>query len=149
MKSIQTIPEFRKSLAATLAFLIEWDELGWQHQSADPEWLVDEARRTALRLHLPRIAAACVANRSAIKAAEIVATALAELDESPDGPLTVKQAAERLGISTKTVYQLCNDGKLRHKRIGRTIKIEAADLAELDSPAGRRCSIRELEKCFA
>jgi len=32
--------------------------------------------------------------------------------------LTVKQAAERLGISASLVYGLCAAGKLRHERFG-------------------------------
>jgi excisionase family DNA binding protein len=49
-----------------------------------------------------------------------------------NAPLTVKQAAERLGIKPSTVYELCAARKLRHERhgVGRgTIRIpeEAID----------------------
>ena len=33
-------------------------------------------------------------------------------------PLTVKQAAERLGVSPSLVYALCAAGKIRHERHG-------------------------------
>ena len=45
--------------------------------------------------------------------------------------LTVKQAAARLNVSTDTVYQLCEAGKLKHQRVGNgrgTIRILPADL---------------------
>ena len=47
--------------------------------------------------------------------------------------LTVKQAAERLGISAATVYQLCSARRIRHERhgLGRgTIKIPEDALDE-------------------
>lgn len=46
-------------------------------------------------------------------------------------PLTVKQAAERLGVSVDAVYDLCRDGRLRCFRAGEgrgTIRIRPADL---------------------
>jgi len=46
--------------------------------------------------------------------------------------LSVKQVADRLQISKKTVYQLCAEGRLAHHRIGvgrGTIRIGEADLA--------------------
>lgn len=46
--------------------------------------------------------------------------------------LTVKQAAERLQISDKTIYQLCAAGRVAHHRIGTgrgTIRISEHDLA--------------------
>jgi excisionase family DNA binding protein len=33
-------------------------------------------------------------------------------------PLTVKEAAPRLGLSTASVYALCATRKLRHRRVG-------------------------------
>jgi excisionase family DNA binding protein len=47
--------------------------------------------------------------------------------------LTVKQAAERLGVSAATVYQLCSARRIRHERygVGRgTIKIPEDALDE-------------------
>ncbi len=35
-----------------------------------------------------------------------------------DGPLTVKEAAPRLGLSAASVYALCAARKLRHRRVG-------------------------------
>lgn len=48
--------------------------------------------------------------------------------------LTVKQAAERAGVSPGLVYEWCNGGMLTHLRLGRPgtrggIRIEESDLA--------------------
>ncbi len=65
-------------------------------------------------------------------AAILTLAAVVAGDAQPDAkPLTVKQAAERLGVSADTVYDLCRDGKLRCFRAGEgrgTIRIRAADL---------------------
>ena len=44
--------------------------------------------------------------------------------------LTVKQVAAVLGVSTATVYKLCETGSLRHLRVSdHTIRVLEADLA--------------------
>lgn len=65
---------------------------------------------------------------------------LAETLSSPKAPgqpaaskneLTVAEAAERLRCSTKTVYDLCREGRLPHRRLGAShgrIRIRAGDL---------------------
>jgi excisionase family DNA binding protein len=50
--------------------------------------------------------------------------------------LTVKQAAERAGVSPSLIYALVAEGRLRHIRLGRegrrgVIRIRAEDLVEL------------------
>jgi excisionase family DNA binding protein len=42
--------------------------------------------------------------------------------------LTVKEVAERLRVSTATVYGLCADGRLPHARILNVIRVAPADL---------------------
>ena len=47
--------------------------------------------------------------------------------------LTVKQAAERAGVSDSLIYECCAEGRLPHYKLGRkgrrgTIRIEEADL---------------------
>jgi excisionase family DNA binding protein len=47
--------------------------------------------------------------------------------------MTVREAAERLGVSAQTVYQLCAARKLRHVRIGLgrgTVRISEEAIAE-------------------
>lgn len=45
-----------------------------------------------------------------------------------NGPLSVKQAADELGVSPETVYKLCAENGLRHTRIGRRITISRQHL---------------------
>lgn len=45
--------------------------------------------------------------------------------------LTVQQAADRVGVSSRTIYDLCDSGDLKHQRIGTgrgTIRIRPANL---------------------
>jgi len=42
--------------------------------------------------------------------------------------LTVKQAAKRLGVGTNKVYQMCDDGQLKHTRVGNRVRIKPEDL---------------------
>ncbi len=51
------------------------------------------------------------------------------LDGGADHLLTVRQVAERLGVSTATVYKLCDRGELPHVRISNAIRMVPADLA--------------------
>jgi len=45
--------------------------------------------------------------------------------------LTVKEVAERLRVSTATVYGLCKSGKLGHVRVGNSIRIPEAELGRV------------------
>ena len=42
--------------------------------------------------------------------------------------LTVKEAAASLGVSKNTIYRLCEEGLLRHQKLGRTVRIQPDDL---------------------
>jgi excisionase family DNA binding protein len=42
--------------------------------------------------------------------------------------LTVREVAERLSVSTATIYALCERGELPHVRISNAIRIEPAGL---------------------
>ena len=44
--------------------------------------------------------------------------------EPVEGPYTVVQAAQRLGVSKEKVYALCDSGELQCTRIGRRITIQ-------------------------
>ncbi len=57
---------------------------------------------------------------------------LADLGALYGGPgllLTVREAAEQLGVCDATVYRLCESGDLRHLRIVHSIRIRRQDLA--------------------
>lgn len=49
----------------------------------------------------------------------------------PDKPFDVEAAAQHLGCSAAHVRRLCADGKIRHFRLGKLIRIPVAALAEL------------------
>jgi excisionase family DNA binding protein len=49
----------------------------------------------------------------------------------PEPLLTVRQVAERLGVSAATVYKLCKSGKLRHVRILNVIRVPPAVVTEI------------------
>lgn len=57
--------------------------------------------------------------------------------EKPSGALTVKQAAERLGVSKETIYGLCSDGSMPHTRIGKRITITEQQLQQYQRSADR------------
>ena len=48
--------------------------------------------------------------------------------------LTAKQAAERLGVVPDTIWGWCQSKHLRHRKIGRMIRIDPADLDEFEYP---------------
>jgi excisionase family DNA binding protein len=61
---------------------------------------------------------------------------------TPDRLLSVKEVAQRLGLSTASVYALCADSRLTHVRILNVIRIAPSDLVAFvessRSPAGAR-----------
>jgi len=46
--------------------------------------------------------------------------------------LTAKQAAERLGVVVETIWDWCQAKRLRHRKIGRMIRIDPDDLDEFE-----------------
>ena len=60
-------------------------------------------------------------------------TAAPAQEPSPDSPLTVAQAAKRMGVSTRKVYDLVAAGELGHHKVGRIIKIRPEDIAAFQS----------------
>ena len=44
--------------------------------------------------------------------------------------LTVREVAQRLGVSTATVYALCRRGELGHCRVSNAIRVPEASLAD-------------------
>ena len=45
--------------------------------------------------------------------------------------LTVKQVAERLNVSERTVWRWIRESRLKVKRFGRTVRISESDLIDL------------------
>lgn len=61
-------------------------------------------------------------------AAAMLTLAAALLPANESKPLTVKQAAERKGVSVDLIYDACKKWKLKHRKLGRKILIEPDDL---------------------
>jgi excisionase family DNA binding protein len=59
-------------------------------------------------------------------------TLAAAIQQAPDkGLLRVREAAQALGVSTDAIYDLCDSQRLKHRRIGRSIRIDEKDLNDL------------------
>ena len=50
--------------------------------------------------------------------------------------LSVREVAERLAVSTATVYALCKRGQLRHIRVSGTLRIEPASVEAFIAAGG-------------
>ena len=44
---------------------------------------------------------------------------------------TVPEAAEVLRVSPKTVYQMCKEGSLQHRKCGRVIRVHSSALEQI------------------
>jgi excisionase family DNA binding protein len=122
-----TKQEFSQWLRAEIQTLEPEPELG-RPMFDDAATAVQEARRVAQSLGYPDLVPPCCESVSPHSARDILSRCLAVVDPPASGPLTVKQAAERLGVSPKTVYDLVEKGRLRCIRVGRAIRIRPADL---------------------
>lgn len=61
-------------------------------------------------------------------------TLAASIEKAPEkGLLKVREAAKVLGVSERTIYELCDSQRLKHRRIGRAIRIDEKDLNDLKS----------------
>jgi len=52
--------------------------------------------------------------------------------------LSVREVAARLGVSTATVYKLCEQGELPYVRVSNAIRITPADLVDFIARGRRR-----------
>jgi len=89
---------------------------------------VREARRLAQSQGYPDLVPPCRTPLLAVSVARDILARTLSIDPPASGPLTVKQAAERLGVSPKTIYAMVERGRLRCQRIGRAIRINPRDL---------------------
>ncbi len=51
--------------------------------------------------------------------------------------MSVREVATRLGVSTATVYGLCERGELRHVRVSNSIRLRVADIEDFIRRSGR------------
>ena len=83
-----------------------------------PEWLLNQAA-DEIRLSGNGSIIDCLPKDITVEQAlDILGKALDRLLEKEEslGPLTVKQASVRLGVSERKVYQLCKDGQIKHMK---------------------------------
>ena len=55
---------------------------------------------------------------------------LSRNDRSAQAALSIKQAASRLAVSTRSIYELCAEGRLRAFKVGRLLRIAPESLEE-------------------
>jgi len=65
-----------------------------------------------------------------VAAATLVLAHVTEAKPVAEGAISVRDASRVLGVSEDTVGRLCRDGLLKHKRVGRSIRISRPDLDE-------------------
>jgi excisionase family DNA binding protein len=51
--------------------------------------------------------------------------------------LTVNEAATRLSLCRKSVYDMCESGRIRHFKVGRAIRISLEEIERLESNCPR------------
>ena len=131
--------KFRKLCQKELAYVESLDAIQ-EHIDFDadvPGIVCEEVRDRAARLGLADLVAAMPKRPTLASARVYLARCLGERQKSD--LLTVKQAAERLGVSSRTIYDLVERGRLRCQRIGLgrgTIRFRPADLeGNLAKPA--------------
>jgi excisionase family DNA binding protein len=102
--------------------------------------IAEDAGERAMRLGLPGLHAKSLAFVGLADPFE-VKTFLSECVRACQAPkgedylLSVAEAADRLGVSPRTLYRLCGEGKLPHQHIGSgrgTIRIRPEDLAAFE-----------------
>jgi excisionase family DNA binding protein len=65
-----------------------------------------------------------------VASAAMLTLAAALLGDDQAKLLTVREAADRLNVSPDSVYSACRDWRLKHRKIGRKILIDPADLSK-------------------
>jgi excisionase family DNA binding protein len=61
--------------------------------------------------------------------------------------MSVKQAAKTMGVSEKTIYRLCEEGRLRHQKVGRAVRILPEDLqtTQAEQAKGGKTTLRHIK----
>jgi excisionase family DNA binding protein len=77
----------------------------------------------------------------------LLADCLRLLNEAPEpeqDTLTVREAAQRLGCSERSLYDLVRHGRIGHYRVGRSIRFRPDDLADYQQDSRVRPTFRHL-----
>jgi len=56
----------------------------------------------------------------------------------PSTALTVAQTAQRLGVTWKTIYEMCQSGRLRSFRLGRVLRVPAEEITRVENKSAAR-----------
>lgn len=102
--------------------------------------IAEEAGERAMQLGLPDLHSKSLpmigfADPFEVKTFLALCVQASQAPKDKDGLLTVAEAADRLGVSPRTVYRLCDEGKLPHQHLGSgrgTIRIRPEDLAAFE-----------------
>jgi len=143
MKIPRTIPEFRRWLRAEIATIGRWIDAPEVEENlfSDAVGIIRNARRLAIALEQPAVAAICKRIKTSALALPVAQRVLTEcLNALQNDSLTVQEAAQHLGISQRNVYDLVRTGRLRAQRLGNgrgAIRIAPADLGNISQLSRR------------
>lgn len=134
MKIPRSKPEFQKWLKAEIAKLD--DPEPEENQLYEAVAAIRNAGRLAIALELPEVAKICEGVRTQALRLPVAQRILTECLNAieDDDYLTVKEAADRLKCSERTVYDLVRSGRLHAQRLGKgrgAIRIASADLKNI------------------
>ena len=137
MKIPRTVPEFRRWLQAEIATLGRWidDPEIQENFFYDAVGMIRNAQRLAIALEQPAVAAICEPVNTRALALPVAQRLLTEcLDALENDFLTVREAAQHLSASPRTVYDMVRSGRLKAQHVGKgrgNIRIAPADLANI------------------
>jgi excisionase family DNA binding protein len=79
-----------------------------------------------------------------------LAAVLVENGSTPPLPtaLTVAQTAKRLGVTRKTIYEMCQGGRLRSFRLGRVLRVPAEEIARVENKSAARGPVPRFPELF-
>lgn len=123
--------DYRRWLLAQLKFVetIDKHPEPQSHHFDELRNLITEAGQRASVAGLPVAVQACETRQGPISpdiARKILAICLGTIEPASD-LLSVAQAASRLQVRPRVIYEACAAGQLRHRRVGRQIRITPTD----------------------
>ncbi len=134
MKIPRTKTEFRKWLKAEIASFDDPEPDEGECYAAVTS--IRNAGRLAIALELPKVAEICEGVHTQALALPVARRILTECLNAIDDDefLTVKETADRLKCSVRTVYEMVRSGRLHAQRAGKgrgAIRIASADLQSI------------------
>jgi excisionase family DNA binding protein len=117
------VAQFRRWLESKIEYIRNIPQ-PWQEDAVDFRGFVEEAYQIAVDLRLPEAAAACKKGPPLRRLIEC----LNAIPEPETGVYNKEEAAQRLGVSPRTVGRLIDDGDLECKRIRGRITITEEQL---------------------